>query len=303
MQPYHPADSHSAPTRYAPSVPMSVYRELATELRATKAVIDSLNSRNQQLLQQNQFLKQEIHNVVQSALSLGQAAGVARPAPHLTGQETGQVGGMPHSGGQNGFPNAWAEPLFPKRIAPDTLAQLAQAEANAAPIERAYERSVELHSPERTMQPQVAPQRQPSSASEPAQNRMPRPITPATQKSAPKASAKAPSQKSASQKVANPKTNKAKSDKAVTQPKPVAVRQQSKQTVGRRTESVTAKQLTSQGNPKIFTEKSGSFRSSALDAQENKEISGIWLVLSIILIVVTAFGAGFLIMKPLLNNR
>ena len=76
---------------------MSVYRELASELRATKAVIDSLNSRNQQLLQQNQFLKQEIHNVVQSALSLGQAAGVARPAPHMMGQGAGQMGEMLHS--------------------------------------------------------------------------------------------------------------------------------------------------------------------------------------------------------------
>ena len=101
---------------------MSVYRELASELRANKAVIDSLNSRNQQLLQQNQFLKQEIHNVVQSALSLGQAAGVARPAPHLVGQGNEPIGGMPY-----------AQPSeFPNAIAPDTLAKLAQSEANAS---------------------------------------------------------------------------------------------------------------------------------------------------------------------------
>ncbi|NJM99756.1 MAG: hypothetical protein HC800_23785, partial [Phormidesmis sp. RL_2_1] len=79
MKSSHSAES-SASANYSPSVPMSVYRELAAELRANKAVIDSLNSRNQQLLQQNQFLKQEIHNVVQATLSLGQAAGVARQA-------------------------------------------------------------------------------------------------------------------------------------------------------------------------------------------------------------------------------
>jgi len=297
MKPSHPADPHSAPTRYAPSVPMSVYRELASELRDSKSVIDSLNSRNQQLLQQNQFLKQEIHNVVQSALSLGQAAGVARPAAHLLGQDAGQmgglqIGGLPHSG-QGGFSQA---------IAPDTLARLAQAEANAAPIERAYERRVE-HPPEPSSMPPLAePGRYANPASEPAQNRTPRPIAPAAQKSTPKTSDKAPHQKSASPKVAKSKSGKSKSDSAAHQ-KTMAARQPSTQTVGRRTEPVAAKPFTAQSNPKRFTEQSGTFRSSALDAQENKEISGIWLVLSIILIVVTAFGAGFLIMKPLLNDR
>jgi len=298
MQPSYPADSHSAPTRYAPSVPMSVYRELASELRANKAVIESLNSRNQQLLQQNQFLKQEIHNVVQSALSLGQAAGVARPAPHLMESGAGQIGGMPSYNAQGGS----AIGGFPNAIAPDTLAKLAQAEANAIPIERAYDRSMAyLSEPLRPplVDPQSQFQRQPESAPEPAQNRMPRPITPATQKPAPKA----PNQKSASQKAANSKANKAKSDRAIAHPNPNGVRQPSTQTVGRRTEPVAAKQQAAQTNPKLFTEQSGSFRSSALDAQENKEISGIWLVLSIILIVVFAFGAGFWIMKPLLNDR
>ena len=78
MKPSHHAEfTPAAPTNYAPSVPMSVYRELAAELRANKAVIDSLTSRNQQLIQQNQRLKQEIHNVVQATLNLGQMAGVA----------------------------------------------------------------------------------------------------------------------------------------------------------------------------------------------------------------------------------
>jgi len=54
---------------------------------------------------------------------------------------------------------------------------------------------------------------------------------------------------------------------------------------------------------KLFTDQPGKYPSTALDASENKEIGGIWLVLSIVLIIVTAFGAGFLIMKPLLNDR
>lgn len=59
---------------YAPSVPISVYRELSAELQATKTLLDSLNCQNQQLSQQNQQLKQEIERVVQSALNLRQVA-------------------------------------------------------------------------------------------------------------------------------------------------------------------------------------------------------------------------------------
>ena len=262
---------------------MSVYRELAAELRANKAVIDSLNSRNQQLLQQNQFLKQEIHNVVQSALSLGQAAGVARPAPHLVGQNAEPIDSNPYST-PNGFPNA---------IAPDSLARLAHLETGAAPMARSYERSGEP-----TYQPPVpATAHSPKARRAEPMPRVPQPITPATQKSTPKTGSKEPNPKGASQKSAKPKA-----DKSVARQKAVALKQQSTQTVGRRTEAIAVKQP-SPPKPKLFTEQSGSFRSSALDVQEDKEISGIWLVLSIILIVVTAFGAGFLIMKPLLNDR
>ncbi|MBF2051450.1 MAG: hypothetical protein EDM05_59430 [Leptolyngbya sp. IPPAS B-1204] len=54
----------------APSVPISVYRELAAELQATRAMVDSLNSKNQQLGQENLMLRQEMQRVVQSVLSL-----------------------------------------------------------------------------------------------------------------------------------------------------------------------------------------------------------------------------------------
>ena len=285
MKPFNPADSHSAPVNYAPSVPMSVYRELSSELRASKAVIDSLQSRNQQLLQQNQFLKQEIHNVVQSVLSLGQAAGIARQAP---------------SGGMSGGMSAGAFDMssgFPNAIAPNTLARLAQAETSATPIEKSYERPAEASAP-----PQ--PNSTPRSTSIPAQNRTPHPITPGTQKAsqAEQAAQRAfqkPTQKSAQKstpksthRIAQPKSEKSAAPKQ-------SPRQQSTQTLGKRTESIT----TTRPQPKLFTEQSGAYRSSILETQENKEIGGIWLVLSIILIILTAFGAGFLIMKPLLNNR
>lgn len=63
-----------ATNNYSPSVPISVYRELAAELQTARVMLDSLNSQNQQLVQQNQQLRVEIERVVQSALQLRQVA-------------------------------------------------------------------------------------------------------------------------------------------------------------------------------------------------------------------------------------
>ena len=59
---------------YAPSVPISVYRQLAAELQATRVMLDSLNAQNQQLAKQNQQLRREIDKVAQSVLYLQQIA-------------------------------------------------------------------------------------------------------------------------------------------------------------------------------------------------------------------------------------
>lgn len=79
--PHFPAQPPTAPSEreggYAPSVPISIYRQLAAELQATKGVVDSLSSQNQQLTRQNQMLRQEIQRVVQTTVQLGQFAGVA----------------------------------------------------------------------------------------------------------------------------------------------------------------------------------------------------------------------------------
>jgi hypothetical protein len=58
----------STPTSqaYPSSVPLSVYRELSMELQATQARLDAVTTRNQQLAQENQLLRQEIIKVVES---------------------------------------------------------------------------------------------------------------------------------------------------------------------------------------------------------------------------------------------
>ncbi|MBD2529186.1 hypothetical protein H6G97_06220 [Nostoc flagelliforme FACHB-838] len=58
----------SAPTTqaYPPSVPLSVYKELSTELQAAQVRLNALTTQNQQLAQENQLLRQEITKVVES---------------------------------------------------------------------------------------------------------------------------------------------------------------------------------------------------------------------------------------------
>src|ERR671932_1404082 len=90
-----PTDRYTPPTpgnKYSPSVPISVYRELAAELQAAQAMLESLKAQNQQLVKQNQQLRQEVEKAVQSAQHLQQIvasfgsvseAEVPRPQPTM----------------------------------------------------------------------------------------------------------------------------------------------------------------------------------------------------------------------------
>ncbi|MFG6099406.1 hypothetical protein D0962_17265 [Leptolyngbyaceae cyanobacterium CCMR0082] len=161
---------------YAPSVPVSVYRELAAELQATKAMVDSLSAQNTHLTNQNHLLRQNIHQMVQVALQLGHSAGVAHPA------EVEMTFSSPPP----------AE--FPVQAAPQPL----------------------------------------QSVPEPA-------------------------------------------------PKPL-----------KRPKAALSK---------VFTEQAGENRRYTLESSASGSLSTLWLILSIAIIIFTAFGAGFLIMRPLINDR
>ena len=316
MKPSHHAEpTQSAPTRYAPSVPMSVYRELAAELRANKAVIDSLNSRNQQLLEQNQRLKQEIHNVVQATLNLGQFAGVARPA---TPDERSRD--------------------FPSAIAPDTLAKLVRAQGEArkiianepiaAPEQVAPERyrSEPQLTPEQTEQygselygnelydaqdhhaqaEQIREQqaraqekaaqaqaRARAQAQQQAQAQAQARAQARAQAQADKAARAARAQQAAQASSANPAARNRVPRPIQTAPAqvkspdkaPVAKkRAAAAPNAGVRQPSQRADMLPTTGKPlpKLFTEQAGDYRTNSLESTEDKEIGGIWLALSII---------------------
>jgi hypothetical protein len=72
----NPSSDRYTPTtqanKYSPSVPISVYRELAAELQNAQSQVNSLKAQNQQLLKQNQQLRQEVEKVVHSAQRLQQ---------------------------------------------------------------------------------------------------------------------------------------------------------------------------------------------------------------------------------------
>lgn len=65
-------NNQSSHQGYAPSVPLSVYRDLAAELQAAQGMLDSLTAKNQQLSQENQILRQEITKAVNSVMQLQQ---------------------------------------------------------------------------------------------------------------------------------------------------------------------------------------------------------------------------------------
>ncbi|ESA34357.1 hypothetical protein N836_17170 [Leptolyngbya sp. Heron Island J] len=166
---------------YSPSVPVSVYRELAAELQATKAMVDSLSAQNNHLTNQNHLLRQNIHQMVQVALQLGHHAGVAHPA---------------------------------------------EVEMTLSPP------PAELH-----IQPQAE-----------------QPIR--------------------------------QSVKPVSEP--------SRKVVSKRPKASLSK---------VFTEHSGENRRYNLESSASGSLSTLWLIVSIAIIILTAFGAGFLIMRPLINDR
>lgn len=65
-----PSQSQHNQHKNIPTVPMSIYRELAGELQATKQQLDEAKQENQSLHQQNQSLRREIRKLVQSVQNL-----------------------------------------------------------------------------------------------------------------------------------------------------------------------------------------------------------------------------------------
>ncbi|EDX87639.1 hypothetical protein S7335_5349 [Synechococcus sp. PCC 7335] len=263
---------------------MSVHRELAAELRANKAVIDSLNNRNEQLLRQNQRLKQEIHHVVQAAVSLGHTAGVTRGAKNSV-----------YNSSRSGLRSDKKEPLTKNTGAKHTGTQRSRLDAASASSNRTQ--SEKQRSEKKTgKQTGERPNTQRSHLLELIDPNL---IDQAAMPYEPSA---------ASAQITSPSTHTLV-HQPISEGHPTG--RSGKKQISKLSENTSQQpqkdsKLSFQFSammPKLFTEESGSHHSSLLEKSAQQEISGIWLALSILLIVVTAFGAGFLIMKPLLGRR
>jgi hypothetical protein len=203
-------------SRQAPSVPISVYRELATELRATRAMVDSLTQQNQQLNQQNQVLRQEMIRFADSATRLKQAVESSQPQPLE----------MPTPG--------WVEQSSPSLDASYSPEQIAAAYPQPLVQESATSLGDRLSE---TVGEGVS-----TLASQLTQMVKPKAKKPS----------RLPSQPAAPQ--------------------------------------------------RLFTEERLAPNRPGPHSQSSADLSGLWLAATILIIVVSAFGAGFLIMKPLLSN-
>ncbi|WP_009632394.1 hypothetical protein [Synechocystis sp. PCC 7509] len=98
---------------YAPSIPVSVYKELAIQLQASKALSEALNAQNQQLLRQNQQLQQELNKAIESVVYWRQINN-AQKTPDRSFEQTQSVD-------HNSSPSAYGSlPFLPKptKIAP-----------------------------------------------------------------------------------------------------------------------------------------------------------------------------------------
>lgn len=76
-EPIYNQSSGANDSNYSPSVPLLVYRDLAAELQATQAKLDTLTAKNQKLVQENHLLRQEIAKVVKSVLHLQKWANIS----------------------------------------------------------------------------------------------------------------------------------------------------------------------------------------------------------------------------------
>ncbi|MDZ7959665.1 MAG: hypothetical protein RMY34_17575 [Aulosira sp. DedQUE10] len=215
---YHNPYTETAPA-YPPSVPLSVYRELADELQTAQAQLDALTSKNQKLVQENQLLRQEITKVVQSLLHLQKFVDVPTPSP-----------AMPRD-----------------RPAP-----------HPTPDVKGAAKPFGFSSSQSTQSAKTA------TASPPAKEARPR------------------QQVSRTHPPAGPEVSSSKSDRSYV--------------------SVPVTEMMSLMPQPVLIEEE-EVRYYRPTESEVKEVSGWWLVISILLIMLTAFSAGYLVVRPLFEHQ
>ncbi|MDY6936629.1 MAG: hypothetical protein SWY16_03095 [Cyanobacteriota bacterium] len=107
----------------SPSVPLSVYRELAAELQATQAMLDSLHVQNKQLTGQNKQLSDrngqlrlEIANTIESVDRMRQVANLEELSDGTAGEASISELEIPSAPPLKRTPNRAEGALFPQNV-------------------------------------------------------------------------------------------------------------------------------------------------------------------------------------------
>ncbi|NEQ96688.1 MAG: hypothetical protein F6K30_08195 [Cyanothece sp. SIO2G6] len=115
----------SSPPTHTPSVPISVYRDLADELKVANSQVKLLTSQNEALQQQNQSLQAEVVRVIESAVKLQH---LLQRAPHSNSTPVAST----LNGNIDGTVDAQA--IAQQTIAQQTIAQQAARMMAQAPV-------------------------------------------------------------------------------------------------------------------------------------------------------------------------
>lgn len=252
------ADSLTAPmtdagVRQTPAVPISVYREIATELKATQALVDSLNQQNQRLDRDNQRLRQEILKFTEAAAHLKVVADTTQ--------------GITLAPGNGAAANQDSYPAFAstaKHAQPSH--KLSHSESLTPSLRQDRGHSLATLEVEDLDAGTVTP--------------YPNPVV------YPGGSIAISGLASQVTKLFKPQAQNP------SKPAPKA----------KRKPSPPPRPKPQPTSPVLYAEQPVPSTHAHSSSARTAELSGLWLATTILLVVVSAFGAGFLVMKPLLNN-
>lgn len=278
MQTNSAAQSQSPQNNYQPSVPISLYKELAAELQSAQHKVTSLQLQNEHLLKTNQTLIQEFTKEFEAiALSSQQLLQLLRTLSVDTQEQRSP---------QPEIPQPEIKPLEehkPQDFTPPPVNRLAEPVARSKPVNylQLSTPNVQVNRPQES-KPQV---------------NKPRPATSGNGNSAKVEHVNLPkkSQESVMKpkqaNVSSPQMQKQAGTKPVVDAKTAAKTAASSPAIS----SPVSKLKTHQEEP-----------SSPLDLESTSDegsINGWWLALTICLIVVTSFGAGYFLMRPLVKSK
>ncbi|MEI6428091.1 MAG: hypothetical protein WCO45_06825 [Pseudanabaena sp. ELA607] len=265
---HHGAQGHGGASPTTASVPISVYRELSNELQTAQAKLSFFQLQNEQLMRQNQQLIQSFENInqeMQRMQMLLSQSNHGNPA-HLS-EVIAALKSIPgNSAGGNDRDNL---PLPTRNGKPKSLAQPANnPESNPAQVTA------------QMVQDAVFRAQQIVSSQQAAAYGQPRPNALEEQEVGFSVDPSSPIQPMVMLKDNN--TIPKPKPKATTKPKPVAAKNPQPKSIEKPTPPRTEVSTTA--------------------ATEDHAVGGWWLALTVLLIVLTSFGAGYFLMRPFVNN-